>query len=396
MHIKPHHRLYACFFLFSAITGAFYSRMPDIQLALGVNEAQLGLTLIGGAIGSLISLTFSSPLIEKLGARRTAFITVFGSTACYASVTFMTSAPLAFFALFCAGLLVGSLEINLNVQIGRLEAVQGRSMMSRAHGFWSLGFFVTSLIAAGIRQLEISAPVHLSVDFILVVIAGLVFISGITDAPVAPTASTEKPPLVAVPTLALVPLCIIGIAAFLIEGAGVDWSAIYMRDTFASEPFVGGLGITLFTFFMAMARLYAGPFVDRLSPRFVVATLLGVSLIGLLMVWLAPHPHIALAGFALLGAGCSAVYPLVVSAAAERTDRPSAVNVAAVGQISFVVFFLAPPLLGAVAHYLGIRWSYMICLPLVVVALLLIRALPARAKPAVPGEILPEPLTPNG
>ncbi|MDR3474220.1 MAG: MFS transporter [Devosia sp.] len=396
MLIKPHHRLYACFFLFSSITGAFYSRLPDIQRALQVNEAQLGLTLIGAAIGSLISLTFSSPLIERLGARRTAFITVLGSTACYVAVAFMTSAPLAFLTLFCGGLLMGALEINLNVQIGRLEVEQNRSMMSRAHGFWSLGFFVTSLVAAGVRQAEIPAPVHLGGAFALVVIASLVFITGITDAPAAPSASTDKPPLVAVPTLALVPLCIIGIAAFLIEGAGVDWSAIYMRDTFASEPFVGGLGISLFTFFMAMARLYAGPFVDRLSPRIVVSTLLGVSLVGLVMVWLAPHPYVALAGFALLGAGCSAVYPLVVSAAAQRTDRPSAVNVAAVGQISFVVFFLAPPTLGFVAHYFGIRWSYMICLPLVVGSLLLVKALPARAKPETPGEILPEPLSPNG
>ena len=147
---------------------------------------------------------------------------------------------------------------------------------------------------------------------------------------------------------------------------------------------------------MAMARLFAGPFVDRLSPRIVVSTLLGVALVGLVMVWLAPHPYVALAGFALLGAGCSAVYPLVVSAAAQRTDRPSAVNVAAVGQISFVVFFLAPPTLGFIAHYVGIRWSYMICLPLVVLALLLVKALPNRSRPEVPGEILPEPLTPNG
>ena len=61
MLLKPHHRLYACFLMFSLVTGAMYSRLPDIQLALGVNEAQLGLTLIGAAIGSLISLTFCSP-----------------------------------------------------------------------------------------------------------------------------------------------------------------------------------------------------------------------------------------------------------------------------------------------------------------------------------------------
>ena len=119
-------------------------------------------------------------------------------------------------------------------------------------------------------------------------------------------------------------------------------------------------------------------------------------MVGLLAVWLAPHPYVAIAGFGLLGGGCSAVYPIVISAAAQRTDRPSAINVAAVAQASFVVFFLAPPILGFFAHTFGIRWSYVICLPLVIASLFAIRALPARGKPATPGQVLPEPLTPNG
>ena len=77
----------------------------------------------------------------------------------------------------------------------------------------------------------------------------------------------------------------------------------------------------------------------------------------------------ALIGFALMGAGCSAVYPLAVSAAAQRTDRPAAVNVAALGQVSFVVFFLAPPLLGFVAESMGIRMSYLICVPILLAGL---------------------------
>jgi MFS family permease len=396
MLLKPHHRLYACFLMFSLVTGAMYSRLPDIQLTLGVDEAQLGLTLIGAAIGSLISLTFCSPLIEKLGARTTAYITIIGSTFCYVSVAFMTSAPLAFAALFVAGLLVGALEVNLNVQIGRQELLQGRSMMSRAHGFWSLGFFITSLIAAGIRQAGISAQWHLGGALVLVTVAAIFIIWGIVDAPAPPPVEGEKPPLFSFPTLALVPLCLIGLVAFLIEGAGVDWSAIYMRDAFHSDPFIGGLGLSLFAFVMAGARLYIGPVVDRLSPRLVVGVLLSVSLVGLCAVWLAPHPYIALIGFALLGGGCSAVYPLVVSAAAQRTDRSPSVNVAAVGQISFVVFFLAPPLLGFVAHNFGIRQSYLICLPLVIASFFALKSLPSRPKPAVPGDPMPEPLTPNG
>src|ERR1700754_2065673 len=105
----------------------------------------------------------------------------------------------------------------------------------------------------------------------------------------------------ALPTLGLLPLCVIGIAAFLVEGAGIDWSAIYMRDVFHSEPFIGGLGLTLFTFFMALTRLYADPFVDRFGSRNVAFILLLVSAIGLTAVWLAPHPYVALLGFALMG-----------------------------------------------------------------------------------------------
>ncbi|HVX80041.1 MAG TPA: MFS transporter [Devosiaceae bacterium] len=396
MSLKPHQRLAACFFLFSCITGAMYSRMPDIQRALAVDEAQLGLTLIGAAVGSLISLTFSSPLIERLGARATGFITVIGSAICYASIAFISYAPLAFLVLFVAGLLAGALEINLNVQLGRLEVIEGRSLMSRAHGFWSLGFFCTSLVAAAIRQAGVPAPWHLAAVLVFIIVVGYIAISGMTDAPVPAAQENDKPPLIAFPNPSLLPLCLIGIAAFLIEGAGVDWSAIYMRNVFHAEPFIGGLGLTLFTAVMAAARIYLGPVVDHYSPRTVVTVLLSISMAGLFAVWLAPHPYVAIAGFAMLGGGCSAVYPLVVSAAAQRTDRPSAVNVAAIGQVSFIVFFLAPPLLGFVAHAVDIRWSYVVCMPVVIAAIFLVGALPARAKPEVPGTPLPEPLTPNG
>ena len=126
----------------------------------------------------------------------------------------------------------------------------------------------------------------------------------------------------------------------------------------------------------------------------MAGSLLAVAGIGVLMVGLAPFDTVALIGFALMGLGCSAVYPLAVSAAAQRTDRPAAVNVAAIGQVTFVVFFLAPPLLGFVAQYTGIRNSYLITLPILALGLLAIPALQSKRSPDEPS--VPEPLTPNG
>ncbi|AGB75708.1 MULTISPECIES: MFS transporter [Rhizobium] len=378
MRLEPQQRIYVCFFLFAVSMGAMLSRLPDLQDALQIDKSELGLTLIGAAIGALISLTFASPIVARLGARKTAFITVLGTSASLALVPWMGVAPLVFAILLCEGLLAGALEINLNVEIDRIEAQLGRGVMNRAHGFWSLGFFVTALVSSAIRQAGISMQLHLALTFTFVLIVGSLVIAGMRNAPARPMQDHPEAGHIALPTFGLLPLCVIGIAAFLVEGAGIDWSAIYMRDVFHVEPFVGGLGLTLFTFFMALARLFADRFVDHFGSRTVALSLLLLSTAGLCSVWVAPHPNVALLGFALMGAGCSAVYPLAVSAAAQRTDRPAHVNVAALGQMSFVVFFLAPPLLGFVAEHAGIRTAYLVCIPVILAALMGIGSLSAR------------------
>lgn len=380
MRLAQHQRTYLCFFLFAVSLGALLARMPDLQTALGVTKSELGLTLIGMAIGALVALTFSSPLIERLGLRLTAFITILGTAACYALVPWMPNALLVFAVLFVAGLLAGALEINLNVELGRIETQTGRAVMNRAHGFWSMGFFVTALLASFVRQAGVSIEAHTGGALAIVLLVGLIVISGMRPTPMPAEASAAKSGAFAFPTLGLLPLCLIGIAAFLIEGAGIDWSAIYMRDVYQSEPFIGGLGLTLFTFFMALVRLVADPIVDRYGSRAVAFSLLLLSAAGIAAVWLSLHPAMALLGFAMMGAGCSAVYPLAVSAAAQRSDRAAHVNVAALGQVTFIIFFLAPPLLGFVAEHAGIRMAYFICLPLVIAALFCVPALSGRVE----------------
>src|ERR1700712_1627948 len=388
MSLQPQHRIYICFFLFAVSLGALLSRMPDLQVALGDKKSELGLTLIGMASGALISLTVSSSIIARLGARKTALFTVLGTSALFALVPWLGTAPRVFLALFCVGLLVGALEINLNVEIGRIEAHQGRSLMNRAHGFWSLGFFVTALVASVVRQAGVSMALHLAVTFGVVVVIGSIAISGMQDVLSSIRPSETRTPLLALPTWGLLPLCVMGVAAFLVEGAGIDWSAIYMRDVFSVEPLIGGLGLTLFTFFMALARLFIDPLVDRFGARAMAAVLLVLSGFGLTAVWLAPHPYVALFGFASMGAGCSAVYPLAVSAAAQRTDRASSLNVAALAQMTFIVFFLAPPLLGFIAEHAGIRTSYLACLPLIIYALFSINALSSRKRTVQTADVL--------
>jgi MFS family permease len=132
--------------------------------------------------------------------------------------------------------------------------------------------------------------------------------------------------------------------------------------------------------FQALARYFADGVVERFGALAVGRASTAAMMTGGLLVVLAPHPALALAGFALMGMGTAAVFPLAMSAAARRTDRSAAINVAALAQLSFVAFLIGPPLLGFVAEHYGVRMSYAVCLPLVVASWFAARSLrPPRA-----------------
>ncbi|AJC79016.1 major facilitator superfamily protein [Rhizobium etli bv. phaseoli str. IE4803] len=391
--MKPHHRIFFIQFAVALSVGAFLSRLPDLQRKFGLTEGELGLLLAVMSLGVLCGLTFSVRIIERFGARTTAFVTVFGASLFLSLISWMPSALSAMPLFFIAGLFTGAFEINANIETDRHEALLGYRIMSRAHGMWSLGFCMTALIAAGMRQAAVSIELHTFLVLLTVLISGSVVFSKIENAPPRQDAHSGEIPLIAFPTMGLLSLCLIGAAPLLAEGASVDWSAIYMRDVFAAEPFIGGLSVTIFSLCIAIGRLAMDPVIDRFNPHPVAIVLLGIVVVGLVMVATAAHPATALIGFGLTGIGCSSVYPLAISAAARRTDRPAPVNVAALGQTTFLVFFAGPPLLGFIADYFGIRMSYWVVVPVMVTALLVTKALSAVPMPATSE---PQPVQTNG
>ena len=284
--------------------------------------------------------------------------------------------PLAFFLLlFPAGLAIGGIEIILNLEADRTEHMVGYRIMNRAHAFWSFGFFSAGIISSLIAQSRLLPQIHLLL-MVPLVIAGVALLLGRFDpAPHRTGASDQKPPQVAAPTLAIMALVAVTLSAMIMEGAGIDWSAIYMRDVFAVPPFLSGFAVALGAGAQAVTRFFADPFVERYSPTVVSRVLLRVLGAGVLLVFFAPSHWLALVGFALIGAGTSVIFPLAMSAAAQLTDRPAPTNVASLAQISFVAFLLGPPLLGYIAERFGIRWSFGVGLPLVILSIVCAKAL---------------------
>ncbi|MBU1175306.1 MAG: MFS transporter [Alphaproteobacteria bacterium] len=374
----PQRRVFAAFFLYSFGLGGINPRLGDIQLSMGIGEATLGLALIGGAIGTQVSLMFAGRLLEKLGERRSLLLGIPMVALMIASVSLAPNPYMMFLAMFLAGLAIGCVEIVLNVEADRVEYQIGKRVMNRSHAFWSFGFFAAGAVSAVAKALDVDFRLHLFGMALVIIILSTLVNWDFKPAPKRVVEEGERPRFVR-PTGAILVLVAFTLSAMLLEGAGSDWSVIFMRDTFDTTPFINATAFVFGAFFQAITRFFADGFIERFGPVRVARILLTTLGVGVCAVTFSTHPAVALLGFALMGIGTSAIFPLAVSAAAQRTDRPAAVNVAALAQISFITFLVAPPMLGFVAEHISIRHSFGIGIPLVILSFLTIGALRPRA-----------------
>ncbi len=374
-------RVYASFFLYALALGSIFSRLSDLQLQMGVGEATLGYSIICLAVGTQISLFFSGPFIERYGYRLS-LIVLIPFLGLAETLATLAPAPILFFAaLFLAGLAIGATEIIVNLEADRTEHKISRRIMNRAHAFWSLGFFAAGMIGATASQWGISPTTQI---FCVTIVVGVLTYATFRDfvpAPARPSEGGEHPKFIA-PTKGILVIVACTLSAMLLEGAGIDWSVIFMRNTFDVSPFTNGLALSFGALAQALIRFFADPFVDRYGPVKVARISLITLGIGAITVTVSMSPIMALIGFALMGVGTSAIFPLAMSAAAQRTDRPAAVNVASLAQLSFITFLIAPPLLGFVAEHFGIRVSFGIGIPLVILSLLTVKSLGNEPKQA--------------
>ncbi|MEY4751247.1 MAG: hypothetical protein RIQ60_3461 [Pseudomonadota bacterium] len=379
LDLPAHQRVFAGFFLYAFGFGGFFPRLGELQSSMGVSKSELGLGLIGAAVGTLISLTLAGRLVERIGHRRVLLLMPVLIPAVYALASHVHGSLGLFLTLVPAGLLIGLIEVVVNLEADRVEHQHGRRIMNRSHAFWSFGFFSAGLLGALAARLGISPQWQLALMVPLAGLLTLLLLGGFEAAPARSGGNDEPTPHVAKPTAAIFALVALSLSALVLEGAGFDWSAIYMRDVFDTPAFVGGLAVATGAFAQAAARYLADRHVERHSPLVVARVLLCVLGVGTVLVVVAPHPAVALTGFALMGVGTSVMFPLAMSAAAQRTDRPAAINVAALAQFGFVAFLLAPPSLGWVAEAWGIRASFTVGIPLVLISLLATPSLRAQA-----------------
>tara|TARA_Y100000991_G_scaffold182347_1_gene145495 strand:+ start:8250 stop:9386 length:1137 start_codon:yes stop_codon:yes gene_type:complete len=373
----PQRNIYFSFFIYSFCLGVFFPRIGDLQNQMGIGETTLGLTLLGPAIGVQISLLFADKIFSLLGFRLVMClgVPILGLALVCSSLTFK---PFIFFiSLMLGGFAIGILEVAVNLEADRIEYKISKKIMNRSHSFWSLGFFCSGLTGALFSQMKVSPFVNFSLSLFLGTFLTILFCSKYIPADERPNSSVNNS-LFVKPTKAVLALVVLTLSPMLLESASIDWSVIYMRDIFFTPPFINGLAIVMVALTQFSVRYYADQYVEIYGSEKVSKISVVAMLIGVISVCFSNSPYLSLVGFVFIGGGSAVIFPLAMSAAAQKTDRPAAINVASLAQISFLVFLLAPPILGFIAENFGIRISFGIGLPLVIVSWFFISSLKSK------------------
>ena len=172
-----------------------------------------------------------------------------------------------------------------------------------------------------------------------------------------------------------------GLCALLAEGAAADWSAVYLRDNLGTSAGFAAAGFAAFSIAMAAGRLFG----DRLAARFGPVRLVRsgglVAATGLAAGLISSQPAVAVAGFAVLGAGLSSMAPQIFLAGGQADPARPGHGLARVVGVSYLGMVGGPAVIGGAASLVGLRLALAIpvVLALCVAALAWVLAVPAAA-----------------
>ncbi len=381
--------IFTVFFVESAVLGSWIPRIPDIKAQLQLSDFDLGLCLLSMPLGTLFGLMVAGRFLGRFGLRKGCQVFLPLWAGLFMLVAFATNAyELAGFLLIC-GLSVGLIEVAMNTKADQMETSLSKRIMSRCHGFWSLGSMAGALLGGTFAHFGVSVIGHFIIVLPLLALLGWYAASALPEdteseeltvnyaAPNDSHTDEKSEPFLSLPSSAILLLCIMPMGAMVIEGAFIDWSAVFMRSELQASPLTISVAYSFFAVVMAIVRLSGDSIAERFGD-FNVMRISGLAAsAGIALFAMAPNVTVAFLGAALSGMGVAIVYPLAVTAAARRSSGTAAENVAALTMVSFSAFLLAPPLIGFASEAFGLRWALLALMPIAFTTFLLA----AQVKP---------------
>ncbi|MFT4259713.1 MFS transporter [Microbacterium sp.] len=358
--------IFAIFLASGLAIATWASRVPDIKVALGIDNAQMGLLLLSMGIASILGISTSPAVMARTGARigmlATMLTFAIGLALIGLGTNLLESFPLVILGLVLFGFGNGSLDVMMNVEATAVEQQMGKTILPVFHAFFSFGTVLGAAAGALAAHLGADVSLHaLVAAAVLAALAVVCFLNVPVRASAFDPAPAEKPhwrermhtALEAWREPRTYALGIVMLGMSFAEGGANDWLALGVSEDHGAGPATGAAALATFSVAMTVVRLFGGPLVDRFGRVIVLRILALTTAAGILLFILAPNTPLIFAGAALWGIGASLGFPLGMSAAADDPAKAAA-RVSAAATIGYIAFLSGPPVLGFVSAHIGL------------------------------------------
>lgn len=338
------------FALFGLVMGSWAGRIPALAERVQVSHSALSMVLLCGGVGALLSFPISSFLMARFGARKSLLISGLALLGVLVSIGLAPSVSRLMMAVLMLGITASVYDVAMNSAASKREKQTGKSEMSKLHGLACAGGLAGATLGSLMASLKIAPATH----FIMLAGPLALVLWGACQM----LDSDDRAEMVEKKKFALPrgPMALLGLLGFLgsmSEGSIADWSGVFLKEHFNVTAGMAPLGLTCFSAMMLISRMVGDKLKVRYGAQRLVTSGAMLSAAGLFFAVLAPNAYFALGGFAIAGLGLSLLFPFVFSAAGAHGP----VALAGVASMAYSGTLMGPPVIGAIAHHVGMQMA---------------------------------------
>jgi MFS family permease len=353
------------FFLFAVQIMSWVPRFPEVKENLGLSNGEFGTYLSLGSVGAIIALISTGQLVQKYGSKRILMISAFAMCVAIATISHLQSTPLFILFNMANGAAISAFNIAINAQAFHAQDRAGEMIISRQHGYWTIGALATAIFS-GLLVDVISIATHITVLSAVLFLAIYYFTSKLGPELIKPSVH-EKDDFKILDLFKSFRIDVLVSSALacgiIIEFVTADWSAIYSKETIgvsgslATIPYIASLVA------MIIGRLGIHIVTRRIPLESMVkigSVVGGVGFIGFItasnmLVDISKTASFicAIAGFTIGGLGSSFLSPTLFTAANARSPQHSAVVVGQMGVVNAFLILIIKTVVAWTAQFTG-------------------------------------------
>lgn len=351
----------AVFFIGGFGAASWAPLVPFLKMRLAIGEDSLGLLLLCIGFGSLMTMPFSGVAAAKFGCRKV--IVVAG--VCYAVLLFFLSQIASFgvavLALLFFGGIMGSIDVVVNIHAVMVEKAAKERLMSSMHALWSVGGFVGAGVFGFWLHFGFSPG---TATFFASGI--MLFLLLLCNRGLLRNAAGQGATFFAIPRGIVIFIGIICCIAFLVEGAIMDWSGVFLTTVRGLDLSMAGTGFAVFSAAMLTMRLVGDRLVQKLGSKQVVIGGSALAMLGFLLLIFMAEPVFVYFGFFCIGIGSANVVPVFFSLLGRQKIMPINMAVPAVSTLGYLGILMGPAAIGFLAHNTSLYAAFALLAGLIV------------------------------